>query len=574
MLRMARSIRTSHYLHESQIQADSDYVKQIYIKNSAWHPPPAPWPIEEKITNFEKELKKKQKIVENKYKKLNTSNLTPLQTHTLRQLRDNKAITIKPTDKNLGPAVMDTSEYVNQVLTEHLLTKDYKQLTQPEATNRMDQLKDTLKKLISSHSDILSKAELTYFKRSLSNNFRLPIFYGLPKVHKTPFSLRPVVSTTNSLLAVFSIWLDYKMKELLPFIKSYIKNSIEVINDLKTLHIPENALLFSADAISMYTNIDTASGLLSMHDFLIYNQDHIPTTFPKALFLEILETVMNNNIFSFSNTFWHQLSGTAMGTPAACAYATITFGHFENTVILPRFNSNLLYYKRYIDDIFGIWLPSTNGTDETWRLFTTELNKWGRLKWKIEQPSLQTVFLDLNIQLKNQEIITSTYQKAMNLYLYIPPLSAHPPSCLKGLIAGEMRRYWLQNNLTDFKVILSKFIDRLLDRGHTIHTLKPIFIQAATALDNRLLSSTFTTKQTENTLYIHRTFHPNGIKPFEIRQLYEKILRPSLTYDRMIIATSRPKNLKDVLTRTALPSHPKIDVQETVDKLKASLNMT
>jgi len=69
MLRMARSIRTSHYLHENQIQADSDYVKQIYIKNSAWHPPPAPWPIEEKITSFEKELKKKQKILENKYKK-------------------------------------------------------------------------------------------------------------------------------------------------------------------------------------------------------------------------------------------------------------------------------------------------------------------------------------------------------------------------------------------------------------------------------------------------------------------------------------------------------------------------
>jgi len=112
---MARSIRTSHYLHENQIQADSDYVKQIYIKNLAWHPPPAPWPIEEKITSFEKELKKKQKILENKYKKINISNLTPLQTHTLRQLKDNKAITIKPTDKNLGPTVMDTSKYVNQV---------------------------------------------------------------------------------------------------------------------------------------------------------------------------------------------------------------------------------------------------------------------------------------------------------------------------------------------------------------------------------------------------------------------------------------------------------------------------
>jgi predicted DNA-binding protein (UPF0251 family) len=346
----------------------------------------------------------------------------------LRQLKNNKAIRIKPTDKNLGPAVMDTSEYVNQVLTEHLLTKDYKQLTQTESTNRMDQLKDTLKKLISSHSNILSKAELTYFKRSLMNCFRLPIFYGLPKVHKTTFSLRPVVSTTNSLLAVFSIWLDYKMKELLPFIKSNIKNSIEVINDLKNLHIPQNALLFSAGAISMYTNINTASGLHSIRNFLTCNQDCIPATFPKNLFLEILETVMNNNIFSFSNTFWHQLSGTAMGTPAACAYATITFGRYENSIILPRFNSNLLYYKRYIDDIFGIWLPSTNGNDEAWQLFTTELNKWGHLRWKIEQPSLQTVFLDLNIQLKDQKIITSTYQKAMNLFIFIfhPCQHIHP----------------------------------------------------------------------------------------------------------------------------------------------------
>jgi hypothetical protein len=47
------------------------------------------------------------------------------------------------------------------------------------------------------------------------------------------------------------------MKELLPFVKSYIKNSFMVINDLKDLKIPKDALLFSADATSMYINIDT-----------------------------------------------------------------------------------------------------------------------------------------------------------------------------------------------------------------------------------------------------------------------------------------------------------------------------
>jgi hypothetical protein len=51
---------------------------------------------------------------------------------------------------------------------------------------------------------------------------------------------------------------------------------------------------------------------------------------------------MDNNIFRL------QLAGTAMGTPVACSYATISFGHHENTKILEEFQPNLLYYKRYI----------------------------------------------------------------------------------------------------------------------------------------------------------------------------------------------------------------------------------
>jgi hypothetical protein len=43
---------------------------------------------------------------------------------------------------------------------------------------------------------------------------------------------------------------------------------------------------------------------------------------------------MNNNIFSFGDTYWLQINGTPMGTPAAPLYSIITFGHHENTSIL------------------------------------------------------------------------------------------------------------------------------------------------------------------------------------------------------------------------------------------------
>jgi len=481
------------------------------------------------------------------------TNLNPLQKTILKQLQENKNIIIKPTDKNLGPTVLNRETYIKQTLQEHLTTKTYQQLSPVEAKKMLTNTKNSLQNIIKSNLNLLSKPEATYFQRSFNCHHRLPIFYGLPKVHKNPVSLRPVVSSVNSFLSVFSIWLDYQMKELLPIIKSHVKNSVEVIKDIKKLDIPDNALLFSADAQSMYTNIDTDIGLQAFADFFEDNKTKISPNFPVNLFLQVLELVMRNNIFSFSNTTWLQLSGTAMGTPAACTYS-----QHENSKILPKFNPNLLYYRRYIDNIFGIWLPPEYHQEKTWRNFKTELNGWGNLKWIIEDPTKQTIFLDLSIKLTGSTIKTRTHQKDLNLHLNILPNSAHPPSCLKGLISGEMRRYWLQNNPQDFEKIMTKFIENLIARGHSLNNLEPILMNAATTLDNPCQRDTH--NHNKNILYIHWEYHSLGIQRKDIREIYDKTLEPYLDYDKMTVAIARPQNLRDVLTKTALPSSSSKDV--------------
>jgi hypothetical protein len=83
----------------------------------------------------------------------------------------------------------------------------------------------------------------------------------MPKVHKNPMQLRPVVSCVNSLPSIFSSWLDFRMKDLLHLTPSYIKNSTELIKDLRGLNLPRGAKLFTADATSMYTKIDMTTGL-------------------------------------------------------------------------------------------------------------------------------------------------------------------------------------------------------------------------------------------------------------------------------------------------------------------------
>ena len=289
------------------------------------------------------------------------------------------------------------------------------------------------------------------------------MFYAMPKVHKTPYTTRPVVSCVNSFNAILSTWLDFRMKQLIPFVPSYLPNSDALLAALKALpNLPENAKIFTADAISMYTNIDSHTGINAFEQWFSLYSHEIPADFPCQLFLQVLTFVMNQNIFQFDDTFWLQTQGTAMGTPAACMYATIAYGFHERTKILPKFaNNNLVLYRRYIDDIFGIWIPSSRNNTQQWEFFKNTLNEFGHLRWKVENPSSQVNFLDLTLSVQHGQILSSTYHKPMNLYLYLPPLSAHPIGGLKGLIVGNILRYWKQNSRKDFIRYTADFIHRL-----------------------------------------------------------------------------------------------------------------
>jgi hypothetical protein len=108
----------------------------------------------------------------------------------------------------------------------------------------------------------------------------------------------------------------------------------------------------------MYTNIDTKLGINPIRKVLADQANNLPPNFPTDLVLQTLTIAIEHNIFSFADIFWLQLAGTAMGTPVACTYAMISFGQYENKDIMPELKPNLIYYKRYIDDILGIWLPT------------------------------------------------------------------------------------------------------------------------------------------------------------------------------------------------------------------------
>eukprot|EP00978_Attheya_sp_CCMP212_P035383 scaffold153694_cov43-Attheya_sp.AAC.2 len=84
------------------------------------------------------------------------------------------------------------------------------------------------------------------------------------------------------------------------------------------------------------------------------------------------------------------------------------------------------------------------------------------------------------------EINTRSYEKDLNLHLYIPPQSAHPPGVLRSLIFGRLRQFYnLNGNIEDFQHAAKNFYTYDLKRGYNEELVQPIFIEAAEKLDAR-----------------------------------------------------------------------------------------
>merc|ERR1711951_84567 len=96
-----------------------------------------------------------------------------------------------------------------------------------------------------------------------------------------------------------------------------------------------------------------ADGLLACKDALSSMTSF--STSQINLILKLISFILSNNCFSFKDSFYRQQCGTAMGSPFAPAYANIFMAYFWRTKVTPSLPSVPVFFRRYIDDMFGIF---------------------------------------------------------------------------------------------------------------------------------------------------------------------------------------------------------------------------
>jgi hypothetical protein len=539
-----------------------------------WQPHPQELPtdfrgrINEFTTALSSEFKAKLK---------SRDNLLDSQRQSLKWLMDNPELVVFATDKNLGPAITERKTYVERAFIDHLLDKStYQQLSELEFHAAIATISTTFKNFMNEFFPVGDHRETAprklqriflnrSFEAAADSETPFNYFYLLAKVHKTPWKTRPIVSCSGSLLHGLGRWADKELQRIVKHLPYYLKSSVELAHDLADLDkLPETTRFFSCDATSMYTNIDTNHALTEIEKFLRKSPISVLEDVNVDALIAALCLIMEHNVFVFGDTFWRQLTGTAMGTPPAPMYATLYFAIHEDKII--RRFPQLRFYRRYIDDGFGIWI--NNGQDEkAWREFQQLFDAFGNLSWTFSPLGTKIDFLDITIGLDSSgRICTTLFEKALNLYLYLPPHSSHPPGGLKGLVFGWF--YRLQRLVSDpsqRRQLADKLHARLRNRGYSREQLLPVFAEARKRCNDETTKNLPTNdKETEpKPLYLHVDFHPADPSA----RIIQRTVRQYLTapkgdvpicqlrnlkgfefgVQRVIVAYHRPKNLKNYL---------------------------
>ena len=415
------------------------------------------------------------------------------------------SLVLKKADKSNTFVIMDSSDYKeNLVLKGHLHTPTY-EVANDDASH---QVYKRLKKFCDKHQSCMTTNER---KVILKEDWTESQFYVLPKIHKcktildhisksnheylkipfpTDLKGRPICGDVNSVTQGLSKLMDKILKPLVTHLKSFIKDEFDFLRKFPRT-IPSDMRVVCCDVTSLYTSIPTDLGLQALEYWITKLDTLIDGRFTKAFIIESVNFILTNNYFQFNTKMWHQLCGTAMGKAFAPAYACLTMGYLEETILFPRLiphnfdslTSQLIIrlFLRYIDDGI-IVLPKSVSVGRFLKIMNS---MHPSIQYTIALDLLQIIdgatyrgtnFLSIKVLVDTTGTVKfDVFYKETNAHDYLSFDSHHPthtktniPYILaKRIIVISSEEDWVQRNLNDLRQFLleRKYPIEVIEKG-------------------------------------------------------------------------------------------------------------
>lgn len=553
-----RSIRIKFEFSKRKKKKDDNkkFNSKLYVPNKDFIPKNGPKHLEDLFEKMDSNIRNSALLQKFNADHKKWTNLNRKNRNLLRKLMNNKDFKIIPSDKNLGPCIMTITQYRNFCLKflENPASTHYELITEEELQQKISNLRSTLRLL---HDTLFIR-----FRNSIPNsdiiihdieNKGENIFYGMPKLHKKTMGIRPIISNSNGILSGLSKWVDYHLRPYLLETTTFLRDSDQLLSDLTLIKPLKNFKIITFDVVNMYNEIKTDKAIRIISNYL-------PKLLLNKFVISGLKLILENNYFRFDNKCYLQKMGTAMGTPVAPTFASLFLAILEID-ILKEFSDNIIFLKRYIDDGFLIW---NNNGPRSYDDFEQTIKEKSGLDFTHEFHNNHVNFLDLTIYWDNNKFYSRTYEKPLNLHLYIPPHSAHPYSVIKSLIFGRILKYEKQNSKKeDFYYFCRQLFLRLRDRGYKFSSLWKLFKEAFKMLANEKDKEKKKLKQ----IFLKLPFHPKGLNRKQLENLLQlkelKKICETIDIDKITICHLKPSSLGALLAPTKFKSE--IEKLPTVD---------
>ena len=89
------------------------------------------------------------------------------------------------------------------------------------------------------------------------------------------------------------------------------------------------------------------------------------------------------------------------------------------------------------------------------------MNNYPGLTWDINAPTNKVDFMDLTISIINGQISTSLFENPLNMHLYIPLHSAHPPRLLPGIVHSTLFRIFTLSSDHNDRILHTKVFQKI-----------------------------------------------------------------------------------------------------------------
>jgi hypothetical protein len=260
--------------------------------------------------------------------------------------------------------------------------------------------------------------------------------YGLCKVHKSDFPMRPVVSMIGTPEYQLAKFLDNLIKPNIP--DTYMLNSTkDFIDRINFTNVKPNDIMVSLDVCSLFTNVPLTETINIITDYCFSNQAKLIPPVDKKIFKKLLK-LATGGLFMYNGRLYKQIDGVAMGSPLGPTIANFFLANLEMEMFKKTNLIKPTVYLRYVDDVFAIF--DCNDTLVNFFNFINKLHP--NLKFTLERAKDTLPFLDVEVKIIGDYFETCVYRKKTHTNVLLNYNAMVPKKWKIGLIICLLNRAW------------------------------------------------------------------------------------------------------------------------------------